>query len=152
MQGTHTIFKTHQRVLQECFSLVSSFFTGIAKNTNGIQNTPEGDVRMYHIVLLFLYWAGKCKKHKKHTHDNQNSITAFIQHCCYSIKIHTRGCCKMYDNNQVFNVLSLLQESHRTHLLIKNTPEGVVKFLQWYCVFAGQRKEHTVFSKHLRGG
>jgi hypothetical protein len=58
----------------------------------------------------------------------------------------------MYDNNQVFNVLSLLQESHRTHLLIKNTPEGVVKFLQWYCVFAGQRKEHTVFSKHLRGG
>jgi hypothetical protein len=52
----------------------------------------------------------------------------------------------MYDNNQVFNALSLLQESHRTHLLIKNTPEGVVKFLQWYCVFCWAKKgTHSIF-------
>jgi hypothetical protein len=55
----------------------------------------------------------------------------------------------MYDNNQVFNVLSLLQESHRTHLLIKNTPEGVVKFLQWYCVFCWA-KEGTYSILHKR--
>jgi hypothetical protein len=79
---THDI-QTHQKVMKECFTLVCHFLSaqckkhirlskhtrewcknvlhwsavsslGIAKNTNNIQNTPEGDVRMYYIVLQCL--------------------------------------------------------------------------------------------------
>jgi hypothetical protein len=58
----------------------------------------------------------------------------------------------MYDNNQVLNVLSLLQESHRTHLLIKNTPEGVVKFLQWYCVFLLGKERNIQYFLNIQEG
>ncbi len=67
---------------------------GIANNTNGIQNTPEGVVRCMTIIRCFI-------------------------------------------------VLSLLQESHQTHLLNKKTPEGGVKILQGYCVFLLGKARNT---------
>ena len=112
---------------------------GIAKNTNGIQNTPQGDVRMYQIVLLFLYKAVQ-ETHTPHSKQHFSIHTALqLQHK----NTHQRVSVRCMTIIRCFNVLSLLQESHQTHLLNKKTPEGGVKILQGYCVFLLGKARNT---------
>jgi hypothetical protein len=50
---------------------------GIVNNTNGIQNTPEGDARMHYIVLLLFYWAVQ-EKHTRHSKQHFSIHTALL--------------------------------------------------------------------------
>ena len=54
--------------------------------------------------------------------------------------------------HRCFIVLSLLQESHQTHLLNKKTPEGGVKILQGYCVFLLGKARNTHYFLNIQEG
>ena len=88
--------------------------------------------------------------------NTHTTIKTALQHS-YSIvvtalKYTPEGVVRCMTIIRCFIVLSLLQESHQTHLLNKKTPEGGVKILQGYCVFLLGKARNTHYFLNIQEG